>query len=398
MPGLRSRFGVVFLTVFIDLAGFGLILPILPYYTQRFAASALGFGALIGVYSLMQFLATQILGRLSDRHGRRPILLISILFSGVGYCLFALAGTYGLLFLARMVSGFSGGNISVAQAYVADVTTPAERSQGMGMIGAAFGLGFVVGPALGGLAGHYGGATAPVWVAAGLCAINLVSAYYLLPESLRVEHRTERPLLDLAHLRRAVAHPRMRPLMAFWFIVPISFSGYTVATPLYAAKAFGWRERDLGWLFTIVGITAASVQGYFFGRLSRRVGDRTLLIAGAFGMIVGIGVVPFAPSAAALYGWTFVLAFANSIAAPAASGLVSRFADVTEQGSTLGAAQALSALGRLLGPVAVGEVYDTLGARAAFLVSAGLMLLAAIAALRVPAGETAPDPIPSARG
>src|SRR6185503_7243472 len=155
MPTSRARLSVIFLTVFIDLVGFGLIMPILPGYAQRFGFAGFGFGALLGIYSLMQFLATQILGRLSDQHGRRPLLLITILFSGAGYVLFALAGSYGMLFFARLISGFSGGNISVAQAYIADVTSPAERSRGMGMIGAAFGLGFVVGPALGGLAGHY---------------------------------------------------------------------------------------------------------------------------------------------------------------------------------------------------------------------------------------------------
>ena len=399
----RTRFGVVFLTVFIDLAGFGLILPILPYYAQRFGAAGLGFGALVGVYSLMQFLATQILGKLSDRYGRRPLLLTTILFSGAGYVLFALAHSYWLLFVARLISGFSGGNLSVAQAYVADVTSPAERSKGMGMIGAAFGLGFVVGPALGGVAGSYGGPTAPVWVAALLCAMNLVSAYFLLPESLKPEHRSERSLLDLAHFQRAFTHPRIGPLMAFWLIVPIAFAGYTVSMPLYAAKSFGWRERDLGWLFTIVGFTAAAVQGYFFAKISRHVKDRALMIAGAAGMALAIAVVPLQKSSTAIYAWTFVLAFANSIAVPAATGLVSRFAEPSEQGAMLGVAQAMAALGRLLGPVALGEVYDVAGARWAFLAAGTLMFTACLTTLRLPSEDVASmgslsAPLPPAEG
>src|SRR5438445_6682936 len=180
----RARVGVIFFTVLIDLIGFGIVLPILPYYAQRFGAAGLGYGAIIGVYSLMQFVATALLGKLSDRIGRRPVLLTTMLVNAVGYTLFAFAGSYWVLFLSRVVSGFAGGNISAAQAYIADITSPAERSRGMGVIGAAFGLGFILGPAVGGLSAHYLGPAAPGLVAAGLSLANFVSAYAILPESL----------------------------------------------------------------------------------------------------------------------------------------------------------------------------------------------------------------------
>ncbi len=383
----RSRFGVLFLTIFIDLAGFGLILPILPYYAQRLGAGGLKFGALVGIYSAMQFVATQVLGRLSDRVGRRPILLTTIFVSAAGYTMFAFAGSYAVLFLARMISGFSGGNISVAQAYVADVTEHADRSRGMGVIGAAFGLGFIVGPALGGLAAHYGGPAAPAWVAVLLCVANFVSAYFILPESLPAARRSHRPLLDFAHLGQAMTRPQLRGVMLFFGIMPLAFAGYTVALPLYAGATFGWHERELGWFFTIVGFVAAVVQGYLFGRIAKRVGDRTLLMAGTLGMAIAIGAVPFLRSTAALYGWTVVLAFANSIAAPAATGLVSKLAGAREQGTMLGAAQAFSALGRLTGPLAIGRLYDRMGAHSAFFAAAACMggaLVAAASVSRVP--------------
>src|SRR5256885_13976502 len=155
MPGARSRFAVIFFTVLVDLIGFGIVMPILPFYAQRFGASGLAYGAVLGIYSFMQFVATALLGKLSDRIGRRPLLLATMLFNAVGYVLFAFAGSYWLLFLSRVISGVAGGNISVAQAYMADITTPAERSRGMGIVGAAFGIGFSVGPAGGGAAGHY---------------------------------------------------------------------------------------------------------------------------------------------------------------------------------------------------------------------------------------------------
>src|SRR6184192_3148891 len=361
MPAARSRVAVIFFTVLIDLIGFGIIIPILPYYAQRLGADGLGLGALLGVFSAMQFLATAFLGRTSDRVGRRPILLTTMLVNALGYLLFAAAHSYPVLFLARVVSGLAGGNISAAQAYMADITTPAERSRGMGIIGAAFGLGFIIGPALGGLSAHYLGPAAPGLVAAVLSLANFVSAYLVLPESLEA-------------------------LMIAWALAPFAFSGYTVAIPLWANLTFGWREQQLGWFFTVIGVTAAIVQGYGFGKLARRFGDRRLLIVGGFGMAATIALVPALHSSAALYAWTAALAFSNSIFGPAATGLVSVFADPTEQGTVLGAAQALAALGRLLGPLVMGEVYDV-SRPAAFLVAGGVMALGGFACLRVPAVE-----------
>jgi multidrug resistance protein len=393
MPASRSRLGVIFFTVLIDLIGFGIILPILPFYAQRFGAAGLGYGAIVGVFSLMQFVATALLGKLSDRVGRRPIILATTLINAAGYVLFAFAGSYTVLFLSRVVSGFAGGNISAAQAYIADITTPAERSRGMGIVGAAFGIGFTLGPAIGGFAAHWGGPTAPGLVAVGLSLANFVSAYFILPESLGHEHRVKRPLFDLAHLGDAIARPRLQPLMAVWALVPFGFAGYTVALPLHAAAKFGWKERELAILFTIIGLTAATVQGYLFGKIVRRTGERALVIVGTFGMALSVGVIPWITSSAGLYAWTFVLAFANSVFAPAATGLVSVYADPREQGTILGAAQAIGALGRMAGPPTVGTVYDAVSSKAAFLVAGGVMVLAGLASFRLaPVSHAPPTP------
>src|SRR5437667_9262903 len=222
MPATRSRVAVIFFTVLIDLIGFGIIFPFLPYSAQRLGAGGLGLGALLGVFSAMQFVATAFLGRTSDRVGRRPILLATMLCNALGYVLFAAAHSYPVLFLARVVSGFAGGNISAAQAYIADITTPVERSRGMGIIGAAFGLGFILGPAVGGLSAHYLGPAAPGLVAAGLSLANFVSAYAILPESLRAEHRSERGTWDLSHIGDAVRTPKLAPRMAAWGIAPFA--------------------------------------------------------------------------------------------------------------------------------------------------------------------------------
>jgi len=372
------RFAVIFFTVLIDLIGFGIVLPILPFYAQRFGAAGLGYGGVIGVFSLMQFVATALLGKLSDRIGRRPVLLTTMLVNAVGYTLFAFAGSYWVLFLSRVVSGFAGGNISAAQAYMADITTPAERSRGMGVVGAAFGIGFSIGPAIGGFAAHFGTA-APGLVAVALSLANFVSAYLILPESLKPEHRVKRRLFDLAHIGEAIDRPRLRPLMIVWALVPLAFAGYTVALPLRAAAVLCWRERELAILFTLIGVTAASVQGYFFGRIVRRLGERTLVIAGTFGMALTIAIVPFVSSSALLYAWTFVLAVSNSVFAPAATGLVSVYAEPNEQGTVLGAAQAIGALGRTAGPPLIGTVYDV-SAITSFLLAGAVMALAGLAA------------------
>ncbi|HEX4602187.1 MAG TPA: MFS transporter [Gemmatimonadales bacterium] len=383
MVTARSRLGVIFFTVLIDLVGFGIVIPILPTYAQRFGAHGIGYGALIFVFSAMQFLATALLGRLSDRLGRRPILLTTMVINAVGYVLFAFAPSYRVLFLARVISGFASGNISAAQAYIADITRPVERARGMGLLGAAFGIGFVLGPMIGGLADHYAGHRAPGLIAAGLSLINFVSAGAILRESLAVEHRTVRPLFDFGHMTRALARPGLRSLMLVWLVAPFAFAGYTVALPLYASAAFGWQAKELGWLFVVIGAIAAVVQGFVFGWLERRAGARALLTIGLVGMALSIATVPWAASSLLVYVWTVPLAVANSLFAPAASGLVSLYADPTEQGTILGAAQAFGALGRSLGPLAVGWTYDGLGARSAFLLAGAVMLLGGLASLEL---------------
>jgi MFS family permease len=383
MPAARPRLAIIWLTVFIDLVGFGIVIPILPYYATQFGAHGLKYGMLVGGFSLMQFFATAVLGRLSDRVGRRPILLTTMVLNAVGYLLFAFAPTYGLLLVARLVSGFAGGNISAAQAYIADITSAEDRSKGMGLIGMAFGLGMIFGPAIGGygiLIGH----AAPGLIAAGLSILNFASAYLILPESLRLEHRVVRGFWPFGHMADALVHPELRPLMLVWLIAPFAFAGYTVALPLWAAQTLGWREQDLGRFFVVVGIVAALVQGGLFRILTRLVGDRALLIAGMFGMAVSIGVVPFLARNGTLYLWTVVLAFSNSIMSPAATGLVSTFAAANEQGTVLGVAQSLGALGRGGGPEVIGGVYDGASPMAAFLVAGAAMLVGWAASLSVP--------------
>jgi predicted MFS family arabinose efflux permease len=321
-----------------------------------------------------------------------------MLFNAAGYVLFAFAGSYWMLFLSRIISGFAGGNISVAQAYMADISTPAGRSRAMGIVGAAFGIGFSAGPAVGGLADHFLGHAAPGLVAVALSLANFVSAYFILPESLKHEHRVKRPLLDLRHIGEAIRRPKLRPLMIVWALVPLGFAGYTAALPYRVIDVLGWKQLQLTFLFIIIGVTAATVQGYFFGKIVRRTGERALVIAGTFGMAVSIAIIPVLGSSALLYAWTVVLAVSNSVFSPAASGLVSVYADPNEQGTILGAAQAISALGRTAGPPLIGKMYDV-SPVTSFVLAGAFMVLAGLAALRLApvvhhtaAGHTPPAP------
>ena len=381
MHATRSRVAVIFLTVLIDLIGFGIVIPIVPYYAKQFGASGFEFGVLLGVYSLMQFFAAAVLGRLSDRVGRRPVLLTTMVLNTGGYLLFAFAGSYWALFASRVIGGFAGGNISAAQAYIADSTSAADRSRAMGLLGAAFGLGFVIGPAIGGGAWQYLGSAAPGLVAAGLSLLNFASAWAILPESLHPDHRTERRGLGFEAIARGLADRRLRPLMLVWGIFPFAFAGYTAALPYHAAAAFGWQQKDLALFFIVFGITGALTQGLVFRGLAPWVGERWLVILGTAGVAVAIGAVPYAHSSFVLYAWTVALALCQGVVSPAVSGLVSVYASPNEQGTTLGAAQALGALGRTLGPEAIGGAYDAAGARAAFLAAAGVMALAWLATL-----------------
>jgi len=383
MPASRSRLAVIFLTVFIDIVGFGIVIPILPYYAEHFGAKGLEFGALLGVYSLMQFFANTLLGRWSDRVGRRPILLATMLLNAAGYVLFAFAGSYWALFLSRVIGGFAGGNIGAAQAYVADITTPVERSRGMGLLGVAFGLGFVLGPGIGGLAARYLSHAAPGLVAAGLSLVNFASGWFILAESLHPERRATQRGIGLGAIVRGLRDRRLRPLMLVWGIFPFAFAGYTTALPLHAGATLGWHEGELGLFFVVFGLTGALVQGLVFRLLAPRFGERALVIAGTGGVGIAMAAVPFTHSSLALYAWTIPLAFSQGLVAPAASGLVSLYADPSEQGETLGAAQAFGAIGRMVGPEAIGKAYDLWGSLTAFLLAGGVMALAWLATLEM---------------
>jgi MFS transporter, DHA1 family, tetracycline resistance protein len=414
-PRTNARLGVLFLVAFLDLLGFGILIPQLGIYAVKFQAAPFTVGLLLSVYSLMQLLFAPVLGRLSDRVGRRPVLLYSIAGSAVGYVLFGFAQSLGLLFLSRIIDGISGGNISTAQAYVADVTTGEDRARGMGVIGAAFGLGFILGPALGGVLGAAWGNLGIGLFAAALCAINWVLAFALLPESRKPGSvtRTKSVALVLPMLRVPVVGLGLVLFLVFttaFAQMEGTFSVFLVnrhlSAPAIELAGRLWeiearlgaavvREASLraGYIFLVVGIVSTVIQGGLIGRLRKRFGEPALVITGCALLVVSLAAVPLAPSYGALFAPMVLLAAGSGLTNPSLSALVSLHAPAGSQGEVLGAYQSMGALGRIVGPALGGFLFSVGGASAPYVVASSMMaaalLLAAVLRHRVRAAPRA---------
>jgi len=408
-----ASIGTLFLTVFIDLLGFGLVIPFLPGMARRLGAGDFVATLPGAVYSIMQFLFIPIWGRLSDRVGRRPVLLWSIAATAVGMAFLGAAPTLPLLLAARVFSGVATANIAVAQAYVADVTPPEHRALGMGIIGIAFGLGFILGPFVGGELSHFPvlgrEGTLPSFVAAGLAVVNFLLALRTLPESLPPERRGQhvRRLspIDLTAFRAAVRVPGVGAAVAINFIFILWFAGMEQTFRLFTADGFGVSDRGTGRIFGIVGLVSAVMQGAVVPRLAPRVGEARLIQSGLFILASAFALLGLSPmfgdwKMVVLYvasGW---IACGNGITQPSLPAFASRRAGVTTQGLTLGTLQSAAALARAVGPLVGGALYAAIDPRAPYLTGAAGLLAAAlfaVARLRPPpaapqAERIGPDP------
>lgn len=397
----RSPLGIIFLTVFLDLVGFGIVLPLLPRFAATHQAAEWQIGLLMATYSLMQFFFSPVWGRLSDRIGRRPVLLISIAGSALSYTLFALAPSLLMLFVARAVAGIMAANISTAQAYVADVTTPENRAKGMGMVGAAFGLGFILGPALAGFLSHWanGRGLNPQLVvglaAAGFSLLDLLFAAARLPESFTPEMRAQAkaaPGTRLGRMGAALRQPAIGVPIVIFFISTVAWSQLepTLARLIQGAP-FEFNAAQTGYLFAYVGIISALIQGGFAGRMARKSGEARLIVMGTFFLALGLVLVPVAQSTPALYGVLGLLALGQAMNLPCLQSLISRSTAADRQGSTLGVTQGFSSLARALGPAVGGALF---GVRHPypFWFGAVLMVLAFILAGRLPRVSPASAP------
>lgn len=386
---------IICLTVFIDLVGFGIMIPLLPYYaeTAPFFATPFEIGILFASYSLMQFIFAPILGGISDKYGRRPVLFFSILGSAVGYLFLGFATVLWMVFAGRIIAGITGGNISTAQAYIADVTSKENRAKGMGLFGAMFGLGFIFGPAIGGVLSRYG-IHAPFLFAAALSLANAVLIYLILPETVdtaaydKAKERKNR----FVELFESLSGGPFRTLTAIYFFLVTSFSIMTYAFVLYTIERFDYTAEHNGYLFAFIGILAVIFQGGVFGRLVKKFGENPLMIIGSIFMAASLFAIPFVtPDFGGLAGVLVVvtlLAVGNSMASPSITSLGSKVAKENEQGKSLGVLQSAASLARAIGPVIGGillnnriDQVDSMTIQRTFWTAAAIMIIAVFIAV-----------------
>jgi DHA1 family tetracycline resistance protein-like MFS transporter len=353
----RSPLFVIFITVFIDLVGFGIVIPVLPFYAEgtKFGATPREVGLLFASYSIMQLVFAPVMGRLSDKHGRRPVLLVSLLGTCLGFLILGFATTLWMLFLGRIIDGISGGNISTAQAYIADVTTKENRAKGMGLIGAAFGLGFVFGPAIGGILSRWG-INVPFLFAGGLAFANAILLYFVLPETVTPDHPARvsaasgRGWRQLLH---SLQRPRLGFVLTIYFLSIVAFSIMTTVFSLFLMFRLGYDAFHNGWVFAFVGIVSAIIHGGLIGRLVKRFGEPPLVITGALLFSASLFATPFVGPVIGVLGILAIGAVSsigNALMAPSLASLASKSASAGEQGGVLGVTQSVASLARAVGP------------------------------------------------
>lgn len=370
----KSPLAIILSTVFIALIGFGIVIPLMPVYAERYGAGGFQVGMLVMTYSLMQFLLAPFAGRLSDRIGRRPVLIGALFLTSISYVVFGLADQLWMLYASRVLAGIGGADITVAQAYIADVTPPEKRSRGMGLFGAAFGVGFVIGPSLTALtySFHEG---MPSFIAAGLAAITGIWALVMLPEP--EKHADYRP--QQLKLKNGLSRI-FTLILSFQFVAVLTQALVQSMIVLFTVERLGWNEKHNGMFLAMIGAVAATVQGGFMGRLAKRFGERTLVTAGLLFMSVGLAFFSFGSDERFLYLGAVINAIGFAITLPSLSSLASQESPPGRQGQTLGIFQSMGSLGRILGPVSGGLLYQFLRPNAPFGAGAVIAFGAAVTA------------------
>lgn len=382
----RAPVYLVLLTVFIDLLGFGIVIPLLPFYAQHYGATPTVIGLLSSSYSLMQFVFVPFWGKLSDRVGRRPIILMSVFGSFISYLIFGFANSLFLLFFSRMLAGLMGANIATAQAYIGDTTTFEERAKYMGLIGAAFGVGFMLGPFVGGVMSRISFG-APGFLASGLALINVVLAYFMLPESVKDRSKSvRRPgLLNFSTVAEAFRQPGIGKLVLVFFFYTVAFSNLYVAFPLFTGSVFKYGAAENGYLFAYIGLVAIIVQGGAIGKLARKFGEKSLMATGLVLLLAGLVLVPGATTLVHLVLLITFLAVGSALVTPSLTSLISKSAGHGEQGTVLGVSQSFSSLARVIGPFWGGFILGTAGISWPFYTGSIMLLAALLLVWKLPA-------------
>lgn len=369
----KKSLTIIFITVFIDLMGFGILMPILPTFASKeLAISDFEIGIIVAIFSFAQFIFNPILGKYSDKIGRRPIILVTLLFTSVSYLIFSFATSFLILLVSRLIAGIGGSNIGVAQAYIADVTSKKERSKGMGLIGAAFGLGFVFGPLLGGILATYGYSVAG-YFAAGFSFISFIFAYFWLPESKKlgqVTREKEFKLIDLKFFAKVIRNPIVGLLMGIYFIIVFSMANIYGTFSLLGFKIYSFTDKEIGYLFGIIGIVSAIIQGVAINKLGHKFAEKSLIITGIIAMIIGLGMLPYGQNFLGVAIVVSILSIGSGLLQPVLNSMVSKYSPEEAQGEILGLNQSLASFARVLGPLWGGIAFDFIGYQFPFLTGA----------------------------
>jgi len=374
----KSRLTTIFIIVFIDLLGFSLILPLLPFYAEEFGASPTLIGLLVASYAAAQLVGAPLLGRMSDRFGRRPILIISIAGTLIGFLMLGFANSLWMLFASRLLDGFTGGNISVAQAYITDITDEKNRAKGLGLLGAAFGLGFIIGPAIGGTLSVYGFAL-PAFIAAGFSLIALLGVIFFLPESLTEEQRDalarkSRQEFSFKNLWAAINRPRVGPLLHIRFFYGLAFATFQTIFPLYALYRLGLNAQATGYVLTYVGLLVVFVQGFLVGRLTNRYSEANLIFISTVILTFTFFAWALVSSLILLLIVLAPLAFAGGVLNTVLNSSLSKSVYSEEVGGTLGLSASLESLTRVISPSAGGYLLGAVGTWAPGVISGLIMI------------------------
>lgn len=374
----KATLGIIFLTIFIDLMGFGILIPILPTFASKeLGISDFGIGSIVAVFSLMQFIFNPMMGKLSDKIGRRPVILVTQLMTAVSYLIFAFSNSFLLLFLSRMLAGLGGSNIGVAQAYIADITSKEERAKGMGVIGAAFGLGFVFGPVIGAILSKYGYHIAGLG-SAFFTFSAFTFAFFRLPESLKEKKSDEKfkiKLFDFAFAKQVMTNPSISFLIILLFLIIFSIANIFGIFALLGYKFYHFTDQQNGMLFGIIGLVGAIVQAGIIRSLSQKLTDKTIVLIGIFFMIIGLALIPYGGNFAGVAVVISIMAIGSGILQPIIPSMISKYSPENQQGAVLGFSQSISAFARVLGPLWGGFSYDVFGYQFPFITGAFFTLI-----------------------
>jgi len=366
------------MTIFIDITGFGIVIPLLPFYAETFQAGGTALGIMVASFAIMQFIFSPILGRISDIVGRRPILLLSVLTSLASFILFSLASSFVMLLFSRIVAGMAT-ETAVAQAYIADSTSEKERTAGMGKVAAAHGMGFIVGPAIGGFLSVYG-FRAPGLAAVALTLLNLLFVLFFLPDSIShersVKRMTERRGNYLHRLVYGLSRPLIGAVLAILFIVTLAFSVIPVVAPLVGAVFFDIGPVEMSYIFMYIGLVQVVLQGFLIGRITRRFEEEKLIVLGSLIMAAGMVLMPLLANIVAYLGSITLIASGIGVMNTVIPGFISKRTSTLEQGTMLGTASSVSSIARVPGPLIGGAAFEFAGVVAPFLVSAALLVIA----------------------